>query len=472
MNLSFTSTEDDDKLYYTYDREKLTQLRSDAPWKSDATYFKRVVVSLSALTKMVNMYTHKHTHVSLLFFLVLIFLSLCIAFFLFIITKMTHCASGVEKGIQKGGKPIEVMGLLLGRPWTPPSSSAPENSSSTLSETHTLLVSDVFPLPIEGFETRVVADDINVSNHMIALGESLERQGRTNATSDSPGKGGDERFMGWYHSHPFDYMGETHQGHCYLSNTDVTTQLQWQRMEDPHGNPFVAIVFDPLRSMIRGIPELKAFRAFPPEYSPTVRLPDGSSTMTCPDGRIVFDEKSRLERWGNCWNRYYQLDVDYYMSVHARRILNHWKNKHLWMKHLVPNINPAIEKQMQEKQIQNLSKVADVLSHAHFSTSTQHVMSGGGGGGANKKSSSVQEKSSLQTHPSSLFSASSSCTSCSSIMAALHALRTKQQKQQGQKNASEHAEFDVAYHGLVDHVHDIVQEQLCQVVKDTLFSLE
>ena len=29
---------------------------------------------------------------------------------------MTHCHSGVEKGVKKGGNPIEVMGLLLGRP--------------------------------------------------------------------------------------------------------------------------------------------------------------------------------------------------------------------------------------------------------------------------------------------------------------------------------------------------------------------
>jgi len=43
-----------------------------------------------------------------------------------------------------------------------------------------------------------------------------------------------ERFMGWYHSHPFD-VDEQHS-HCYLSNTDLSTQLQWQRAEDPHGN--------------------------------------------------------------------------------------------------------------------------------------------------------------------------------------------------------------------------------------------
>ena len=86
------------------------------------------------------------------------------------IHQMTHCHSGVQKGIAKSGTPIEVMGLLLGRPCP--------NSPS-------LIVTDVFPLPIEGFETRVIADDEDVINHMIALGESLENTRK-------------EKFMGWY----------------------------------------------------------------------------------------------------------------------------------------------------------------------------------------------------------------------------------------------------------------------------------
>ena len=48
-----------------------------------------------------------------------------------------------------------------------------------------------------------------------------------------------ERFMGWYHSHPFDVEVHTH---CFLSSTDISTQLSWQRAEDPHGNPWLAIV--------------------------------------------------------------------------------------------------------------------------------------------------------------------------------------------------------------------------------------
>jgi COP9 signalosome complex subunit 5 len=210
---------------------------------------------------------------------------------------MMHCQSGVNKGIKKGGNPIEVMGMLLGRP--------DPNTPKTL------VVTDAFPLPIEGFETRVVADDVNVVNHMIALGECLERTRH-------------EKFMGWYHSHPFD-LGPN--SHCFLSQTDLSTQLQWQRAEDPHGNPFVAVVLDPLRTIHRGIPEIKAFRAYPPEYN-------SNTPNECPDGSILDDEQSRLELWGSCWNRYYVLEVEYFMSSHARNVLQQLTQDYMWIRTL------------------------------------------------------------------------------------------------------------------------------------------
>ena len=55
---------------------------------------------------------------------------------------LMHCQSGCDKGIKKGGNPIEVMGMLLGRP-------DPETPE-------TIVVTDAFPLPIEGFETRAL----------------------------------------------------------------------------------------------------------------------------------------------------------------------------------------------------------------------------------------------------------------------------------------------------------------------------
>lgn len=247
-----------DTAFYSFDPTELDQVRSSKAWMQDPKYFKRVHVSACAAMKM-----------------------------------MQHAVSGVEKGLQsQGGKPVEVMGLLLGRP-------------STTDKT-SLIVTDAFALPIEGAETKVVADDQEVMNFMIELSSSLE------ATRS-------ERFMGWYHSHPFDV--EVHS-HCFLSSTDVSTQLQWQRSEDPHGNAWVGIVIDPLRSLAKGRPEFGAFRVFPPEYS------SPNPNMT-PDGSIVTDS-SRVEKWGNAWNRYMSLEISYFMSSMSSNVLTTISENYLW----------------------------------------------------------------------------------------------------------------------------------------------
>lgn len=250
---------------------------------------------------------------------------------------MTHCHSGVEKGVKKGGNPIEVMGLLLGRP--------------DPNTPHTLIVTDVFPLPIEGFETRVIADDGDVVNHMIELGESLENTRK-------------ERFMGWYHSHPFDVGIHSH---CFLSQTDISTQLQWQRAEDPHGNPFLAIVVDPLRSLAKGVPELKAFRAYPPEYTNPVQ-------NQCPNGEIIHEEQARLEQWGSCWSSYYELEVEYFMSSGARSVLSTLTQNFLWMRTL--GSTPMCETEARDRYPDRVSKAAERIAKYQPSNG-----SGGEGGG-------------------------------------------------------------------------------------------
>ena len=69
-----------DKLY-AFDQEATDTVREKKEWLNDPHYFKRVKMSPSASIKM-----------------------------------MSHCQSGVEKGIKERGTPIEVMGFLLGRP--------------------------------------------------------------------------------------------------------------------------------------------------------------------------------------------------------------------------------------------------------------------------------------------------------------------------------------------------------------------
>lgn len=303
-----------DERFYTVDAEKLQKLCSEKPWmtgrdssstskRPTAKFFETISIGPSAVTKM-----------------------------------MMHCQSGVEKGISKGGNPIEVMGLMLGRP-------DPHKPTN-------LIVTDAFPLPIEGFETRVVADDQNVVNHMISLGECLEKSRK-------------EKFMGWYHSHPFDLvLGEDARSHCFLSQTDLSTQLQWQRAEDPHGNPFAAIVVDPLLSMHTGTPQLKAFRAYPPEYQSPI-------ANECPDGSIVPSEKQRLEKWGSCWNRYYELKVEYYMSDASRSILGDLTQNYLWMKSFQRDPNETSSQGVSASEAAKLSTLKEIATDVRSEVGTK-----------------------------------------------------------------------------------------------------
>ena len=65
---------------YTHNRKGLKSLQSRKPWTTDPKWFDNATFSPSATIKM-----------------------------------MEHTNSGVSKGYKQGSKPIEVMGLLLGR---------------------------------------------------------------------------------------------------------------------------------------------------------------------------------------------------------------------------------------------------------------------------------------------------------------------------------------------------------------------
>jgi COP9 signalosome complex subunit 5 len=154
--------------------------------------------------------------------------------------------------------------------------------------------------------------------------------------------------MGWYHSHPFDV--ETFS-HCHLSATDVTTQLGWQRAEDRNGNPWLGIVVDPLRSLAKGRPEMGAFRAFPPEYT-------GNADET-PDGKIVKDDAARVERWGVCWGRYHELEIEYFMSSLSENVLSVLSKKFLWMTNL--SSTPTLEKEYRDRFSERVATSNDKL---------------------------------------------------------------------------------------------------------------
>ena len=121
----------------------------------------------------------------------------------------------------KSGGMLEVMGMLMGK-----------------IVDSTFHVLNVFPLPVEGTETRVNAQS-QANEYIIKY---LETQ-RSNGVSDY--------CIGWYHSHP---------GYgCWLSGIDVGTQALNQQFQDP----FLAVVIDPHETIKTGKVAIGGFRTYP-----------------------------------------------------------------------------------------------------------------------------------------------------------------------------------------------------------------
>ncbi|ETO27948.1 hypothetical protein RFI_09183, partial [Reticulomyxa filosa] len=128
-----------------------------------------------------------------------------------------------------------------------------------------------------------------------------------------------DRFIGWYHSHPFDVGVHSN---AFLSGTDVNTQLMWQLQF----GKWVAIVVDPLRSLAKQKVELGCFMAYPPSYDP----PKNQG----PDGNFDTNTSNLTTRWGAVYNRYYMLKPTFFMGSLVRHNLEMMSRKHLWIRHL------------------------------------------------------------------------------------------------------------------------------------------
>lgn len=131
---------------------------------------------------------------------------------------------------------------------------------------------------------------------------------------------------------------------------------------------------DPLRSIHCSTPELKAFRAYPPEYNSPV-------LNQCPDGSIESSEQARLEHWGSCWNRYYELNVEYYMSTTARGILEQLTKDYLWMRTLGSSGGGAAGGSVEQEE----TKLAERISK---NAQQFNIVAGSTGGGDSSSSGS------------------------------------------------------------------------------------
>lgn len=223
-----TSKAKDGEFYETLVNDE--RVMSSRSWKTDPKYFKKVAISSKSVIKMSK-----------------------------------HAVSGGN---------IEIMGMLVGKIY--------EN---------TIVVNDVYGLPVEGTETRVNAQ-VEGYEYMVSY--------LTQHKKIKP----HENIVGWYHSHP---------GYgCWLSGIDVATQALNQNFQDP----YLAIVVDP-KKLLTGAIEIGAFRTFPDDYK-------HEEKKVQPEG--VGD---KMGEFGMHADKYYPLDIDFFKTANEEELIK-IINKETW----------------------------------------------------------------------------------------------------------------------------------------------
>ena len=176
---------------------------------------------------------------------------------------LQHAERGITTGVATIGKPVEIMGVLVGY---------------CNYETNEIVVIDAKPVPCAGGAHSAEPDPdtaiamVNIANELDELYENIA-------------------VIGWYHSHPFDEVKGSHQHHCRFSATDVETQSVYQRQYDYEaGTPFVGVVVDPLTSLARGRFHMGAYRTYTPRG---VSWTNPTPNQT-PDGQVPLVASSLL----------------------------------------------------------------------------------------------------------------------------------------------------------------------------------
>ncbi|KAK6363216.1 COP9 signalosome catalytic subunit rri1 [Orbilia blumenaviensis] len=265
---------------YGFDEEEQKTTLDAKPWKANPDYFKSVRISAVALLKMTM-----------------------------------HARSGGS---------IEIMGLMVGR----------VHGTS-------FIVSDAFPLPVEGTETRVNAQ--NEAYEYMAEADRLAKE-----------IGRKENVVGWYHSHP---------GYgCWLSGIDVNTQMMQQQWLDP----FLAVVIDPDRTISAGKVDIGAFRTYP----------EGHKQAGGKDAEYQTIPLSKIEDFGAHSNQYYPLEITHYKSSLDNHLL-----ELLWHKYWVSTLSQSPLFTNREYSSKQMAEISRKIKKAETQLSHTKIMFGGGGRG-------------------------------------------------------------------------------------------
>ena len=242
------------------------------PWKKDPNYFKKVRISAVALLKMV-MHARSGGSIEVM--------GLMVSY------------------ARAGGGLSDVPGIL---PFTPSHSeelvpeclwaNSPTPQQGKIAN-NTFIVMDAYPLPVEGTETRVNAQEA-AYGYMAdydALKVDLKRP---------------DNVLGWYHSHP---------GYgCWLSGIDVNTQMIQQNFLDP----FLAVVVDPNRTISAGKVDIGAFRTYP----------EGYKSKDAQDSEYQTIPLSKIEDFGAHSSQYYPLEIEHFKSTLDEKLLDLLWNKY------------------------------------------------------------------------------------------------------------------------------------------------
>ena len=115
-------------------------------------------------------------------------------------------------------------------------------------------------------------------------------------------------------------------------------------------------------------------------------LPAHISQQIAPDGTsVTSDNKSDvIQRWGNTWNRYYQLDTQYFMADLTKRMVDILAKNFTWIS--VLSVSLKNDAEYRQQLAVRMDKIATAIDDAGPSTKGSSGRGGarsvGGGGGA------------------------------------------------------------------------------------------
>ncbi|OHT17650.1 COP9 signalosome complex subunit 5a [Tritrichomonas foetus] len=143
------------------------------------------------------------------------------------------------------------------------------------------IVTDAVALPIEGTETRVIADDG-------AIWKAIQH------FDDMHLLGRPEDQTGWYHSHPGLW--------CFFSAIDVRNHRLNQQAR---GGCFAGLVIDPINTSSSGKLHLGAYTSIPETDVKEIPIP-----------------KDVFFKYGQMANHYYELEIHFFKTKTDERVLN------------------------------------------------------------------------------------------------------------------------------------------------------